>query len=231
MKQIQGKNNGDDRDGDLKSPSIVNMGTSSEESRRVYDAWAKNYEHDIRKWGYNLPERAASLVREHVPTNPTQSGAYKIMDAGGGDGLSGVALREAGFDEKRFEIIGTDLSPAMLDIAKERKCYNKVEVVDLQKSLPYDTNSFDAILCIGTLTYVDPKSGVLDEFVRVTKTGGLICYSNRTDKLDGFKEEEERLVSEGKWKEVSKVGPIPYLPDNPDYGDKVMVVIYMYCVS
>jgi len=116
----------------------------------------------------------------------------------------------------------------MLKIAEERKCYDKVEVVDLQKPLSYERNTFDAVLCIGTLTYLDPKAETLREFVRVTKPGGFVCYSNRTDKLGAFIDEERRLEAEGKWKEVAKVGPIPYLPNNPDYADKVMVVMYIY---
>lgn len=206
---------------------LVGMGTNSEENRSVYDAWANNYENDIRKWGYNLPELAAALVKENVHG----SGSIHILDAGAGDGLSGVALRQAGLDSSSgVKITGVDYSAEMLKIAKGRKCYEVVEVVDLQKPLPYEINTFDAILCIGTLTYLDPTAGALEEFVRVTKKGGIICYSNRTDKLDAFKGEEKRLEEEGKWGELAKIGPIPYLPRNPDYGDKVQVVIYLYRV-
>jgi len=212
--------------GSLETPSIVGMGTNSEENRTVYDGWAKNYESDIRKWGYNLPERTASLVKEHLPSTTTTG---HILDAGAGDGLSGVALRQAGFNSN-FTVTGVDYSDEMLKIAEERKCYDKVEVVDLQKPLSYETNEFDCVVCIGTLTYLDPTAGTLEEFVRVTKPGGVICYSNRTDKLDGFKDEEKRLEDEGKWKEVAKLGPVPYLPNNPDYADTVQAVIFVYRV-
>lgn len=211
----------------VSQPSIVGLGTNSEENRSVYEGWAKNYENDVRKWGYNLPERAADLFREHL-CDATTSG--HILDAGAGDGLSGVALRKAGLDSTNFTISGVDYSAAMLKIAEERKCYDKVEVVDLQKPLSYETNTFDAIFCIGTLTHLDPKAETLREFVRVTKPGGLVFYSNRTDKLGAFIHEEKRLEDEGKWEEVAKVGPIPYLPNNPDYADKVLVILFIYRV-
>jgi len=209
-------------------PSIVAMGTSSEESRKLYDGWAINYEKDIRKWGYKLPELSAKLVKENLPS----SSACLILDAGAGDGLSGVALRQAGLNNNnRVTIIGVDNSAEMLKIAEERKCYDKVQVVDLQQPLPNETNTFDAVVCIGTLTYLDPTAGTLEEFVRVTKPGGLICYSNRTDKMKAFEEEEKRLEKEGKWKELTKLGPIPYLPHNPEYAEKIQAMIYVYRVS
>lgn len=207
-------------------PSIVGMGTSSVESRKVYDSWASNYEKDIRGWGYALPELCASLVKEHL-SSPNGS---HILDAGAGDGLSGVALREAGLADGAVTITAIDISAKMLNIAGKRKCYNKTRVVDLNQTLPFDSKTFDAVECVGTMTYVDPKAGTLQEFVRVTKPGGIICYSNRTDKLKAFAGEEKRLEEEGKWKEIVKLAPIPYLPNNPEYSDKVQAVIYVYRV-
>ena len=89
-----------------------------------------------------------------------------------GDGLSGVALRGVGFDEALTYIAGSDISREMLKIAKERKCYDEIKVVDLNKKpLPYSNNEFDIVTCTGTMTYVDPKSGILEEFARITKVG------------------------------------------------------------
>ena len=151
-------------------PSIVGCDTSSNKNKGVYDAWAENYEKDIRSWGYALPEIVAGVLweRSHEVVCPQSSGAQiRILDAGAGDGLSGVALRIFGWDKSSTFISGNDISPAMLDIAKQRKCYDEVKVVDLNKSpLPYATDEFDLVTCIGTMTYVDPKSGLLEDFVR-----------------------------------------------------------------
>lgn len=162
--------------------------------------------------------------------NP-QSEKIFILDAGAGDGLSGLALRDVGFDETTAHIVGADVSPKMLEIAKERKCYDDTKLVDLNKPLPFATDSFDCIACVGTLTYIDPNSGALDEFVRITRPGGLICYTNRTDKLDGWNEAEEHLDSTGRWyQETDPIGPLPYLPKNEEYGKDVEVVISLYRV-
>jgi len=80
------------------------------------------------------------------------------------------------------------------------------------------------------MTYVDPASKTLEEFVRVTKSGGYICYTNRTDKLKNWEAKEKSLEDEGKWKLVATIGPVPYLPDNPEYGSKVQVFLFLYQV-
>ena len=38
-------------------------------------------------------------------------------------------------------------------------------------------NSYDAIMCVGTFTYGHVKSHALDEFIRITKNNGLICFT------------------------------------------------------
>ena len=32
--------------------------------------------------------------------------------------------------------------------------------------------------------------------------------------------------NENKWKLIETVGPIPYLPNNPEYGDKIQVILF-----
>jgi len=206
----------------LREPSIVDMGTDTAQARQVYDAWAEQYEQDIRRWGYELPERMAILLKQYLP--PTE--ATTVLDTGAGDGLSGMALQQVGYKH----IQGDDLSPGMLQIAKHRGCYEVTRVVDLSKPLPYDKDSFDAVTCIGTLTYVEPTAGTLQEFVRVTKPGGYILYSNRNDKADKWRDEEKRLETLQKWAPVQTVGPIPYLPKNPEFGNEVEVTLYLYRV-
>jgi ubiquinone/menaquinone biosynthesis C-methylase UbiE len=203
--------------------TFVDMTTDPGESLKVYDAWARNYERDIRLWGYDMPERVASLLTKFV----VPSDSVKILDAGAGDGLSGVALRNVGYNQ----VQACDLSPEMLLVAESRKCYTQTDVLDLsQTPLPYADEAFDAVTCVGTLTYVDPDAGTLLDFIRITRSGGFICFTNRTDKLEKWEKEQARLESKGLWKLVDRSGPLPYLPGNPEYGENVKVVMYLYRV-
>lgn len=219
----------------LSKPSIVNCDTDSAKNQKLYDAWASNYERDIKSYGYDLPERVAQLLNQYMHDElHTQScgefPSLKILDSGAGDGLSGVALRNYGFASSH--IAANDISPSMLEIAKERGCYEEVKVVDLNKTpLPYSSDEFDAVTMTGALTYIEPKSGLLEEFVRITSPEGFICYTNRTDKLDAWKAVEKKLEETRSWHKVIEIGPIPYLPLNDEYGESVEVMIFLYQVT
>ena len=45
------------------------------------------------------------------------------------------------------------------------------------QNLSYQDNYFDAITCIGTFTYGHVKANTLEEFIRITKQNGLICFT------------------------------------------------------
>lgn len=204
-------------------PTLAGRGTGSDENAKLYDDWAGNYTNDVKSWGYVAPEKVAALLKEHVSS--TSVATMKILDAGGGDGLSGMALKQSGFKE----ITGIDISPEMVTLAKTHGCYAQADVVDLNKPMTmYTTNQFDAITCVGVMTYLDPEGPTLEEFCRVTKPGGLICYTNRTDKLDKWKAAEDKMTKAGKWKVVKICDPMPYLPNNPEFGTKVQVVMHLF---
>ena len=107
--------------------SLIGATTSIEESKKLYDDWANTgaYEKNVREWGYDMPEKIAAAAASQ--TLNASIADCKVLDAGAGDGLSGVALKEAGFTN----IIGTDLSPEMLAIAKERNVYSEVKIANL----------------------------------------------------------------------------------------------------
>ena len=61
------------------------------------------------------------------------------------------------FQKKGFastNITGTDISAKMLQVAKEKECYQTLLKLDLTETLPYIDHSFDNILCVGSTTYL-----------------------------------------------------------------------------
>ena len=102
--------------------------------------------------------------------------------------------------------------------------------MDLSQHLPFKDAQFTTIACVGTLTYLSPDSGVLTEFVRLAAPGGTIAYNLRTDHAAAWETAHEMLCAAGKWRLLEKSEPLPYLPDNPDYGEKVKTVVYSWRV-
>ena len=100
----------------------------------------------------------------------------KILDVATGTGQQALA-----FAKKGYEVIGIDLSEAMLNVAKKKNKYKNVkfEVADAT-NLPFDDNIFD-ISSISFALHDMPLSireKVLKEMVRVTKPEGIIVITD-----------------------------------------------------
>ena len=122
-----------------------------------------------------------------------------IFDAGCGTGLVGKELKRFGY--KNFH--GADLSQTLLDTVP-KKLYKKLDKVDLNQPIRVQDNLYDAVMCVGTFTYAHVKPNALDEFVRITKNKGLICFTINEGiyKEYGFDMKIEELKNKNKWKEI-----------------------------
>jgi SAM-dependent methyltransferase len=164
-----------------------------------YDQWAKDYDADLdEEFGYLGPQRAVDYLVRHVPKDTS------ILDAGAGTGLVGELLARQGYSD----ITAMDLSPGMLEEAKKKNVYKDFHQMVMGEPLDYATDSFDAVVSIGVLTVGHAPASSFDELVRITRPGGHIVFSLRPDvyRDSGFKEKQDTLVAEGKWKltEVSE---------------------------
>eukprot|EP01052_Picozoa_sp_SAG31_P028573 SAG31_NODE_2770_length_5116_cov_3.834164_6_plen_188_part_00 len=123
-------------------------------------------------------------------------------------------------------VSGIDIWQGGLDQAAKREYYQSLTKVDLQAApYPFDDDTFDAVVSVGVLTYLRPDSACLSEFIRVTKPGGIICYSNRTDKLDLWAPVEKALEDSGQWALVGRSERLPYLPKNSEFNTETEIVI------
>jgi predicted TPR repeat methyltransferase len=185
----------------------------------MYEDWGDQYAVAMKEWSYNTPAEIAQLVKAH------SHAAGRVLDLGAGVGLSGVALASAGFGGN---ITAVDISPKLLELALARGVYAQRIEADLSGPLPLDSTAFQIVVCVGTLTYVKPTCGVLEEMVRVCKQGGTIAFNLRTDHIDAWETALDRLEQEGKWKLLEKRGPIAYCPNNAEYGDKVQTILFIF---
>ncbi len=192
--------------------------TSSGEVAKTYDAWAVTYDDTLADWDYRAPRQAAHLLWTGMPQ------ASAILDAGCGTGLGGAALRAAGF---AGPIDGLDISLSSLRQAEKRGVYRNLETASLQ-SLPLDIpcGTYDALVCVGVLTYVPDSEGVLREFARVVRSGGTLVLTQRDDLFveRDFGAVVKGLARAGVFADIAISEPQPYLPDNPDFGPDIRVI-------
>ena len=143
--------------------------TTSEELLKYYQDWTKKnkYNQDMINWKYTAPQETVLVLKKYALNNKC-----KILDAGCGTGLVGIELKKCGYSN----IDGVDFSQNMLDLIPQG-IYKKIEKADLNKPLKFKTNMYDVVMCVGTFTYGHVKPQALDELIRITKNGGLICFT------------------------------------------------------
>ena len=67
-------------------------------------------------------------------------------------------------------------SKKLLDLVP-KDLYQNLSKVDLNKRIKVQDNTYDAVMCVGTFTFGHVKPPALDEFIRITKNKGLICFT------------------------------------------------------
>ena len=80
-------------------------------------------------------------------------------------------------------------------------------------------------MSVGVLTYLQPESACLSELIRVAKSGGIVCYSNRTDKMELWAGAEKALEDSGKWALVERSERLPYLPNNAEFNTETEIIV------
>ena len=177
----------------------------SHELMSEYDVWASEYDADLQSLGFSGPRAGAETLAKYVADKEA-----KILDAGAGTGMVGEELARLGF--KR--ITALDLSPGMLMTANEKFVYEELVVGELGKPLGFETGHFAGTTCIGTLTFGHAPAESLDELVRVTKAGGTVVFSMRTDYYTegGFDVKQAALEEAGEWRLVERGEPFQPMP-------------------
>ncbi|MCR9257458.1 MAG: class I SAM-dependent methyltransferase [Alphaproteobacteria bacterium] len=173
-----------------------------------YDKWAEIYDADLSDvHGYVAPQKAVALLAQHVPKDAM------VLDAGAGTGMVGVLLAKEGYRHLK----ALDYSDGMLARAREKGVYQTLAQADLNEPIDMADDSVDAVICIGTLTYLKPR--VLYEFVRVTRPGGVIAYTSKTTVhvTNGFQAVENELSDFMKWRLLERSDEFVPMPETyPD---------------
>ncbi len=188
------------------------------ELQERYDQWATDYDSDLEKdFGWYGPALAAGVFEKYVPTSA------RVLDAGAGTGLVGKALKQKGYGT----IVAMDLSEGMLEEARKTGAYESYDQMVMGETLGYETNSFDAAICVGVFTVGHVPANGLDDLVRVVKPGGHIVYSLRPDvyEANGFREKHAEFEAAGKAAIVEATEPEHVLPvGEPEVEHQVWVL-------
>lgn len=138
-----------------------------EDSRRLYAGWADSYDQDfVAGSDYVLHLHVAQFFAQHGGQGP-------VLDVGAGTGVLAKALAQLNIGP----VDGTDISAEMLEVAQSKGLYRDVFLGDVTERLALQDASYGGVVSSGTFTHghVGPKA--LDELMRITAPGGMLCLS------------------------------------------------------
>ncbi|MGI9365256.1 MAG: class I SAM-dependent DNA methyltransferase [Rhizobiaceae bacterium] len=165
----------------------------AEQLKSVYSQWADQYDHDNdHKLGTVSQPMTVEMLSRHLSNRGTE-----IMDVGCGTGLVGHHLAAAGFTTYD----GTDISSEMMQHARTRGYRQLLELVT-DTPLPVLNGAYDATLCVGVFTHGHLGPEGIDELMRITRTGGLICFTVNEGVWEsgGFPSRMDELTKARKWR-------------------------------
>lgn len=136
----------------------------------LFDGYASHFDtHLVGTLKYGVPRRIAEII--HARDGMTLR--KDILDLGCGTGLVGVYL-----GANSGTMIGVDLSPKMLDKARQHKIYTDLRQANLVDTLRESTpNSFDYVIAADVFIYVGDLHEVIPACQRVLRPGGMLIFS------------------------------------------------------
>lgn len=131
----------------------------------VYDRW---YETPRGRW---IGTRESALVLAELAPRPGES----LLDVGCGTGYFTRALASA----TTGTVTGADVDPRRVDYARRRRDADlSYEVADA-RALPHPNRSFDLVVAITALCFVDDERRALCEMLRVARRRVAVGLLNR----------------------------------------------------
>lgn len=193
----------------------VYQARSAKETAQIYDAWAKTYDAEVAENGYATPARCAAALHAILPDT-----SRPVLDFGCGTGLSGLALRLAGFQT----IDGRDMSAGMLEIARAKGVYRHLEEIGPDDPLP---NGYDAITAVGVIGSGAAPLPALDRIIDALAPGGVTVFSFNDHTLQdpSYQARVDALIAAGVVVEVFRENG-PHMP-----ARNMSSTVYVLCKS
>jgi ubiquinone/menaquinone biosynthesis C-methylase UbiE len=119
------------------------------------------------KWTYGAVPLARDEIHDKVIEMMDEEPRGKVLDVPTGTGILADRLRKMG-----FEVSCCDINPSYFSIPDL-----KIEIGDLNQSLPYPGDTFDYLICLDGIEHTENPSNAIREFQRVLKKGGKILLS------------------------------------------------------
>lgn len=171
--------------------SLIGGQDYREVTRQSYDQTAHEYQENTLKL---QPEMTAKAFLSYLAPEST------ILDLGCGPGRDSKF-----FVDKGYEVIGIDISPQMIALARNSVPQANFLVSDIE-SLKLNNESIDAIWASASLLHVSKKamSGVVENLYRILKPEGIFYVSMKKGSREELQADDRYGGVEKFWNYVSE---------------------------
>lgn len=196
--------------------SALELGGDRDRLKAYYAEWADSYDDDIGE-GNAVPAGILATLAEAIGALDDPSSfdpaTARVLDAGCGTGLLGVALADAGY----HDLHGVDLSEAMVARARDRGVYRTLEGdMDLTDPPAHLAGAADIVTLSGVFSVGHVPPSALAGIVGLVRPGGLVVASARRAYLEetDFDATQTTLAEQGVVDLLAHNADWPYTSDS-----------------
>lgn len=171
--------------------------------REHFDAAAASFDRNLAQLEYRVPELVSAALAQAGSRGGVQQAAVAaaatatptfgaVLDAGCGTGLCGPLLRP-----QCRRLVGADLSPKMLDRARERGCYDELAAAEIGEYMRSSVEGFDAIVCADTLVYFGALDDPFASVRSALRAAGVLIFT--VEALEASSGADHKLTSTGRY--------------------------------
>lgn len=144
---------------------------------QVFDEHAAVFERRMKEGDSRLPKIVRSAAARLIEQRgiDTAHPFPNTLDLGCGTGRAGVEFRDT-----TGKLHGVDLSPKMMDQAREKGVYDALFQGDFIGFLEQAEDTYDLVLAVDSFLYTGPLEAVFSGVVRVLRTGGAFAFTVET---------------------------------------------------
>ena len=137
--------------------------------QQMYQHFAPTFESNlIGELSYRGPEGVQQIIDPLLADRRQLA----ILDLGCGSGLAGVR-----FKPLAASLVGVDISPEMLALARARDIYDRLDVAEITEWLTRSAESFDLIVSCDCLIYFGDLRQVVLPAARRLLPGGILAFT------------------------------------------------------
>ena len=140
------------------------------EKTQLFDEWPEAYD----RWfttpiGSLVKKYETQLILDQLKPKPGEI----ILDAGCGTGVFTIDILLSG-----SQVVGLDISlPMLIQAVKKLKGLPFQMILADILNLPFPGNSFDKVISVTTLEFIEDAKGAVEELFRITQKGGSIVVA------------------------------------------------------